>query len=72
MLTSVYRFLIITLIISQSVLQCAGESFKALKSVETVTDLRAHSNVPLSSLECYCKVGKWLERMVICLKDENQ
>lgn len=50
MLTSVLHFLMITLTISQSVLQCVEESFKALKSVETVTALHAYSNIPLSSL----------------------
>ena len=50
MLTSVLHFLMITLTISQSVLQCVEESFKAQKSVETVTALHAYSNIPLSSL----------------------
>ena len=50
MLTSVLYFLMITFTISQSVFQCVEESFKALKSVETVTASHAHSNIPLSSL----------------------
>lgn len=49
-LTSVLHFLMITLTISQSVLQCVEEFFKALKSVETVTALHAYSNIPLSFL----------------------
>lgn len=36
--------------------QYVGKSFKALKFVETLTDLHVYSSVPLSLLGSYCKV----------------